>query len=382
MPNTQLYLIISIILSSPWAFAFKMISFNGSVARWHNSVVDYVIDSRGSDNFSGGCDSHGPCESERQAINKAFQSWENIDHINLKFNEQSSKTISRTGYNNENSIKWVESNWTSQSFAPSSRVIAVTVQTFKTSNNEILDMDIYANGQYFEWGVINSATERNAGNIMDIQNIFTHEIGHGIGIDHSSENFSEKSTAHYLATMFYASGPGETFRRDLEALDIAAAQHAYNNQSLPKPSVDHISQKSFNLSNQYIYQVNIEGSNFRNTTLVSLKVGIYNDDLQAKIVSQDSDSMLVEFNFLGMPSGTYDLRVANSYQDNDLAIVSDAIVIESPYAAAEEYSNTTDPLADKKACQSNSSPSLIMLLLTVLSMLIIQRKSIRLSHAA
>lgn len=375
MPKTQFYLILSIILNSPWAFAFKMISFNGNVARWHSSIVNYVMDSRGSDDFNNGCDNSGPCESERQAIAKAFATWENIDNIDLKFNEQSPKKITRTGYNNENSIKWIESNWTSQSFAPSRRVIAVTVQTFKTSNNEILDMDIYANGEYFKWAVINSSSETNLGNAMDIQNIFTHEIGHGIGIDHSSEDFYEKSTAHYLATMFYSSGPGETFRRDLKELDIAAAQHAYNNTSLPKPNVSHISQNSFNLTNQYIYQINIEGNNFRNSTLVSLKVGAYNDDLQGKIISRDNNTMLVEFNFLGMPSGSYDLRIANSYHDSDLDIVSDAIVIESPYAAADKYSNTTDPYAGKRGCQSNaSSPSLIVFLLTVFVAFIFQRK--------
>lgn len=375
MQKTQFYLIVSIVLNSPLVFAFKMISFNGNVARWHSGIVNYVMDSRGSDDFNNGCDNSGPCESERQAIAKAFATWEKIDGIDLKFNEQSPKIISRTGYNNENSIKWIESNWTSQSFAPSKRVIAVTVQTFKTTNNEILDMDIYANGEYFKWAVINSSTENNLGDAMDIQNIFTHEIGHGIGIDHTSEDFYERSSEHYLATMFYSSGPGETFRRDLKELDIAAAQYAYNNTSLPKPNVSHLSQNSFNLSNQYIYQVNIEGSNFRNTTMVSIKVGIYNDDLQAKIISRDDDSMLVEFNFLGMPSGSYDLRVSNSYNSNDLQIIQNAITIESPFAPAEKYSNTTDPFAEKRGCQSNtSSPSLIIFLFVTLMTLIFQRK--------
>ncbi len=55
---------------------------------------------------------------------------------------------------------------------------------------------------------------------MDLQNIATHEGGHGAGMDHPDDSCSEE-------TMYRFSQQGETNRRTLHTGDIAGINKLY-----------------------------------------------------------------------------------------------------------------------------------------------------------
>jgi len=82
-------------------------------------------------------------------------------------------------------------------------VIAVTILWYNVKTKEILEFDIVFDTDY-KWG---NATE-TAG-VMDLQNIATHELGHGAGLDDVYQSSA------YQETMYGYSSAGETIKRDL-----------------------------------------------------------------------------------------------------------------------------------------------------------------------
>jgi len=86
---------------------------------------------------------------------------------------------------------------------PTSGVIAVTILWYNRATKTILEFDIVFDTEYI-WGDAATMT-----NVMDLQNIATHELGHGAGLDDVHQ-----STA-YRETMYGYSSEGETSKRDL-----------------------------------------------------------------------------------------------------------------------------------------------------------------------
>jgi len=83
------------------------------------------------------------------------------------------------------------------------------------ANRKIIEFDIMFDTDY-EWG--DSVLDNS---VMDMQNIATHEIGHGFGLaDMYSDSCSE-------VTMYGYSNYGETKKRTLESPDIAGLQKLY-----------------------------------------------------------------------------------------------------------------------------------------------------------
>lgn len=102
---------------------------------------------------------------------------------------------------------------------PNDNVIAVTV-TWGYFNGppwsrRIIEFDILFNTD-FAWGDAD-----NDNSLMDLQNIATHEIGHGIGLD----DLYKGSCAE--ETMYGIGKEGETKKRDLAVGDIAGLQILY-----------------------------------------------------------------------------------------------------------------------------------------------------------
>jgi len=96
-----------------------------------------------------------------------------------------------------------------------SRVIAVTVIWYTRYGMRIVDYDVLFNTQ-FNWddATINPLA-------MDLQNIATHETGHGVGL---SDIYS---TSCSQVTMYGYSNEGDTIKRTLEKADITGLQKMY-----------------------------------------------------------------------------------------------------------------------------------------------------------
>jgi len=298
------------------AFAFKVISFDGKFTRWNDPEIRYVVDEDGSDDFDGGCDGQGPCVSLREAVRRSFQSWTDVQGVNLRFDEESPRDVGIPGYNHKNELVWVENGWQSLSFTPPPEALAVTISTYKTSNSEIVDSDIFFNGESFRWANIDTEEEK-ASNVIDVQNIATHEIGHFIGLDHSSENIFEANTKLYLATMFFASGPGETFRRELKEDDDQASLQLYPEYEVEQPQVAEASPSTVDLTATQTATVTISGRGFAANSTALLAISGDRGDVIGTVVSVNDREMTVAFDVYGLELGSYDLVVTNAYDRSD-----------------------------------------------------------------
>ncbi len=98
---------------------------------------------------------------------------------------------------------------------PDNNVIAVTSVWFTRVGKQIVEFDQLYNTR-FSWGdaAINPA-------VMDLQNIATHELGHGVGLG------DIYSTTCSAVTMYGYSTNGETSKRTLEQPDITGLQKMY-----------------------------------------------------------------------------------------------------------------------------------------------------------
>jgi len=87
---------------------------------------------------------------------------------------------------------------------------------------EIIEFDIMFDTDY-TWGDAGDTDEEHLGDlaIMDLQNIATHEIGHGLGLGDLYDSSASEET------MYGSSEYGETKKRTLYLGDIAGIQELY-----------------------------------------------------------------------------------------------------------------------------------------------------------
>ncbi|MFH1017043.1 MAG: matrixin family metalloprotease [Pseudomonadota bacterium] len=303
------------------ALAFKIVSFNGKFTRWIGNQAHYVLDRKGSHDFDGdalvGCDPSGACVTVQEAVRKSFDAWEQVSGADVRVLEDPTQDVTNAGYDRKNTIQWVEQGWRSLSFAPPSGALAVTICTYRTNDSANEDCDILFNGENFKWGVINSRREETSG-VVDIQNIATHEIGHFFGVDHSSEDIFEANQKLYLATMFFTSGPGETFRRILKDDDIAALRNLYPDSNVSDPVVEAVTPDNIDAGTGSTVTVQIQGRSFdENATALIAVNSDQTTDIVGNVVSVSDTQMNVEFDVSRLATGQYDVIVANTYNRTD-----------------------------------------------------------------
>jgi hypothetical protein len=100
---------------------------------------------------------------------------------------------------------------------PDNNVIAVTSIWYIRQTKQIVEFDILFNSK-FVWG-----DAKVNPSVMDLQNIATHELGHGVGL---SDIYS---TAYDYVTMYGYSSEGDTEKRTLARPDINGLQKIYGN---------------------------------------------------------------------------------------------------------------------------------------------------------
>jgi hypothetical protein len=173
--------------------------------KWKSLPINYVID---PDNPEGLTQ-----DFVTNAISNGAEEWDAHTSTELFENYTIDYNASWDGNAPDGRNEFVFGNY------PEEGVIGVTVVwgyfSGPPSTREIIEFDTLFDTD-FTWG---DATLNSA--LMDLQNIATHEIGHGLGLaDLYGESRSEE-------TMYGYSEYGETKKRDLNTGDIAGIQVLY-----------------------------------------------------------------------------------------------------------------------------------------------------------
>lgn len=194
---------------------------DGAALSWFSREVSYTFFAGGTSDING--------EDEFDAIRDAFAVWESLvtgagdscqpASATTDFRWTESPTVSvvdRIGYdfispgNNENLVLFRDEGWPYPGREDTD--LALATVTFNRVTGEILDSDM-------EFNTANSQfTVRNFNPITDLLNTAVHEIGHLMGLAHTTD---------VNASMFGSAAPGEVKKRDLNCDDFSAMIFKY-----------------------------------------------------------------------------------------------------------------------------------------------------------
>jgi hypothetical protein len=163
--------------------------FLAKEAKWKEFPINYIVEDA---SLSG-------------AVMAAASEWDNGTGASLFGDCTVDSTITWTeDYNGQNELLFGD--------YPQDGVIAITYAwgyfSGPPKTREIVEFDILFDTD-FTWGDVDEFPS-----VMDLQNIATHELGHGLGLDDVYQ------TSCSEVTMFGYSAYGETSKRDLEPPDI------------------------------------------------------------------------------------------------------------------------------------------------------------------
>jgi len=171
--------------------------------RWQSLPVSYVINSTNPQNLNQ--------IFIEKAILASAETWDDATRRELMNNV----------YTFNNDITYGVQDYTNAvTFGNYSTkgVIAVTTIWYNPATKAIVEFDIMFDTDW-TWGEMSGATP----NVMDLQNIATHEFGHGVGL---ADVYGSVCSA---VTMYGYSDYGETNKRTLEKPDITGLQALYPN---------------------------------------------------------------------------------------------------------------------------------------------------------
>jgi hypothetical protein len=190
------------------AFEVKTAPEYGPTAflKWNTvSPVPITLNSAGTKNLS--------ISIVQGELQKALAAWSTVpsQSLRLSYNGTSATAVADSD-DNINSVVWVNS------WPYGSSLIAVTKYTYYLQNPPAFaDADILMNGHDYKWAV----TSTNGNGAVDLQNVLIHELGHLIGLSHTSV---------YSANMYpYLSSSS---KRILTPDEKAGAQFLYGSPSL------------------------------------------------------------------------------------------------------------------------------------------------------
>ncbi len=168
--------------------------------KWKSFPVNYAINPTNQDNLS--------TDFVTSTISTSAETWDAMTSTELFNNNYLIDYNAYYGTQNfVNAISFGD--------YPDENVIAVTSVWYTPVGRQIVEFDMLFNTRFL-WGnaLLNSG-------VMDLQNIATHELGHGVGLA------DIYSTMCSQVTMFGYSSYGETSKRSLEQPDVTGLQRMY-----------------------------------------------------------------------------------------------------------------------------------------------------------
>lgn len=196
MKTLQLILITLALMGTSYAYTADPINSDGVRAKWAPGTVMFYSDLGGFNSDS----------------TRALADW----------NQYTGNTYLRSA--NTTTVGWGDGRneiyWATDAnlnFVWPNNILAITLPNFDWQTGRMIETDIVFNNIYFNW--LSYDGPLHGGNVYDIDRVLLHEIGHAIGLGHSTED----------AIM----GIGN--RYTLSADDIAGARFLYGNRSSSVP---------------------------------------------------------------------------------------------------------------------------------------------------
>jgi len=154
-----------------------------------------------------------------KAVRQAFSQWSVVQGAAVTFvdggiqhftGDWTTRVAAPDGFN---AVEMVKQGWNL-----GNTVLGWTSVFSDPLTGEILEADIYLNGQDFTWADLAGAQDHPHSHAYDLQNIVTHEAGHVLGLAHSQV---------LLATMWPITALGETHKRTLHDDDRDGLRYLY-----------------------------------------------------------------------------------------------------------------------------------------------------------
>ena len=204
--------LLTLLVATP-AQAFLLVATDQGVpTRWHQQCVPWKMSER-VNNGLGWSETHA-------LTTAAFETWDELEGTYIRFEDQGTSSLDSVSLDHgvgENIIIWHgDGQW-----PYALHVVGLTSLTYDTDTGQIMDADIEMNADLYRFAVDGDPEA------YDAQQALTHEIGHLLGLDHSSNP---------EAVMFAESEPGETYKRVLQADDIEGLK--FSHPLMATPEVD------------------------------------------------------------------------------------------------------------------------------------------------